>query len=166
VPYGKPRSHAINHKVTGLSTWMSSSVHDVLTSIVEELCYPLSSSSTTLSLPDTNVWHQWATCCLDIASLLYTSMSCGWILAANTAHAHKKHVTPWTSNQDQFSKWVTMWNCYSCPPSAPMPSITWPWTLELSVAYTNSILNVNELGILNNRMCKAATLVDYKETVK
>jgi hypothetical protein len=84
----------------------------------------------------------------------YTSMSCWWILAANTSHAHKTHITPWTSKWDQFSKAVTTRKCHSCPPSVHVPWITRTWTLEPSVAYINSIWNFNESGISNNRTCK------------
>jgi len=38
--------------------------------------------------------------------------------------AYKKHITPWASKRDTFSKWVTLLNYCSCAPSACMPRIT------------------------------------------
>jgi hypothetical protein len=47
-------------------------------------------SSVTLTLPDVNLRHHMARCCLDIASLSYISTSCRWISAAHKCRFHKK----------------------------------------------------------------------------
>jgi hypothetical protein len=107
-----------------------------------------------MSLPDANMQHHLVTCCLDITSLPYGSTSYWWILAATTFRDNKKCVTPQTFKQDEFFKWVTMLNCHSCAPSAHMPHITWPWTLEPYVIYFNSIWNFKEFSILKTFTCK------------
>jgi len=50
-------------------------------------------------------------------------------------------VYPRTFKLYQFSWSVTMLNWRSCAPSAHVPRITWPWTLQLSVTYTGVLVS-------------------------
>lgn len=58
----------------------------------------------------------------------------------------QKLITPWTSGQGQFAKWVPMLNCHSCVP-VHMSLITWPWILQPCAKYNNGILNFNIFAI-------------------
>jgi hypothetical protein len=66
----------------------------------------------------------------------------------------KMLVTALTPKRYKFSKWVTMLICRGYVPSAHVPRITWPWTLEPSVVHINSIWNISESGISNSMTCK------------
>jgi len=59
--------------------------------------------------------------CIESTLSLYTSASYRCMLAADIFCAHKKCITPQTSKQDQFSKWVAPFNCHSCAPPVHMP---------------------------------------------
>jgi hypothetical protein len=76
VLYAKPRSDAICHKITRLSICVRSLMCATLTCVIEGKCHPLWLLPVTLSFPGANQQHHLAICCLDIISLLSTSMHC------------------------------------------------------------------------------------------
>jgi hypothetical protein len=80
--------------------------------------------------------------------LLYTSASCWCILAADIFCVHKKSITPRTSKQDRFSKWVMLLNCHSCAPSVHMSHE--PYSPLLYQQH----LKFNQSSVSNYETCK------------
>jgi hypothetical protein len=96
---------------------------------------------------------------------------CGWALSWGRStpslrrprrFAHRRQILRLTV-RDMFAKLVTAFDCHSSARSANVPGTTWPWTLQPSVVYINSVQNFNEFHFLKNWYCKVliSTLVYY-----
>jgi hypothetical protein len=98
-PWYAAQCHRINQgKIPYAANYTSVHLNEFLDTCSIDFCDHRNSSITlspvTLSLPDANMQHHLATCCLDNTSLPDGSTSYWWILAANTFCDNKKCVAP------------------------------------------------------------------------
>lgn len=75
-----------------------------------------------------------------------------------TSYARSEHATSQNKKQHGFSfQWFSMLNFHSCVPSAYVPPITWPWTLEPSVVHDVYYTRACRLHLVHSRICHEMT---------